>query len=119
MSVRDPALDHAGRFGSFLTRAIEELKPVDTKVTLLEPNRLSQSDDLVVGLTGAASLATALTARIAAAKAKFAASNTKVDAAFGKMDNVSVVLEKVAGKIEKEADDALAQIGQISNGAPE
>lgn len=29
MSERDPALDHAGRFASFLNRTIKELKPVD------------------------------------------------------------------------------------------
>lgn len=119
MTQRDPALDHAGRLTSFLNRTIKELKPVDNKVTVIAPNKLSTSDDLVVSLTGASSLATALTARIAAAKAKFADSNTKVDAAFGKMDNVSVVLEQVAKKIEAEANEAMAQIGQISNGAPD
>ena len=118
---RDPALDHAGRLDRFLNCAIRDLKMTDATVTVIKPNQLNgkSSDDLVTSLTGAGSLAMALTGRIAAAKARFAAANSKVDSAFGKLDNASVAIEKVALKIEAEADAAMAQLGQVSNMEPE
>jgi hypothetical protein len=116
---RDPALDHAGRLDRFLNRAIRDLKMTDATVTVIKPNQLNGKDDLVTSLTGAGSLATALTGRIAAAKARFAAANSKVDSAFGKLDNASVAIEKVALKVEAEADAAMAQLGQVSNMEPE
>lgn len=120
---RDPALDHSGRFGAFLDRAIADFKPntegqqpmPDEAKTTIAPNQFKAGDELVSSITGAGSLATALTQRIQAAKARHAAANTKVDAAFGKLDSVSVTLEQVAQKVEAEADAALAQIGQVSN----
>ena len=43
----------------------------------------------------------------------------KLDEAGKKHEAVSEEIERVAGQIEKEADDALAEFAQFSNGAPE
>lgn len=42
----------------------------------------------------------------------------KLDEAGKKHEAVSEEIERVAGQLEKEADDALAEFAQFSNGAP-
>lgn len=43
----------------------------------------------------------------------------KLDEAGKKHEAVSAEIETIAGQIEKEADDALAEFAQFSNGAPQ
>ena len=83
------------------------------------PSRAKDDDELTPSLTGAGNMATALTNRIKAAKARFESANDLIDTAFNKLDTASVAVEKLASKIESEADAALAQIGQVSNMEPE
>lgn len=117
----DPAIDHSGRLHDFLDKAISDFKrPQMTEpATIIQPNQFKQEDKLVTSLTGVGTLASVALRRIAAAKARHIAANTKVDAAFVKLDGASEAVERLATKVEAEADAALAQIGQISNMAPD
>jgi hypothetical protein len=121
----DPATDHAGRrLTNFLSRAISDLKPKEPgpmPAPIVPPaNNLTtmparKADDLVPSLTGAGSLADALTRRIQAAKARSEQATNKVAEAFAKSDQAAVFLERIAQQVEAEADAAMAQLGKISN----
>jgi len=121
----DPATDNAGRrLTKFLTKAISDFKPKGSEPmpdpVVPPPNNLTvvsarKADDLIPSLTGAGSLADALTRRIQAAKARSEQATNKVAEAFAKSDQAAVFLEKIAEQVEAEADAAMAQLGKISN----
>lgn len=75
MSERDPALDHSGRFGQFLTSAIQELKPKTM------PNKFSELADKV------AKSQKAMDARADQLSARLDKLNQTADVAFTKHES--------------------------------
>ena len=95
-----------------------EVLPTDTvediKAKLANPFEKKQ-----MSITGAANLAGTIKNRIDAAKERIAKVAANTDGALAKLHDAADTGDKIAKQIETEADDLLAQLGQMSNGGPE
>jgi hypothetical protein len=71
-----------------------------------------------MSITGGDFLAQSVRDRIKVAKERATNALTRVDSAFGKFDGACGQAEGVAVQVEREADNLLAELGQITNGGP-
>lgn len=106
MSARDPALDTAGRFASFLNRTIKELKPVDE----FKPVRPEPSPTVSLGLNKFTELAAKL-------KANRAEMHAEADKLSAETDAVMDEFRHGVTKHRSILEDAKAGVQDLKDAA--